>query len=282
MKKSLTKKIAAYSGAAGAFIAFAGNAEAQIVYTDVNPDVTLNVLNSDSYSIDFNNDATPEFILETYFSSTSSTYYSTKAIYTSFNAGIVPQGSFGIQGSGTFADVLNLNDSINSFQIFNTESYSYRYNLGYVSNGESPNGNFPSAGDKYIGVQFTIGTNTHYGWVLVNYAADCEFITVKGYAYESTPDKNILAGDVGQSGMSESNHQAFSVFPSLATNDIQIQVPTAGNIQIIDLSGKTLTSFDAEAGTQNVDISSLPSGMYFVKLSSANGVIEMTKIIVSK
>ena len=280
MKKSLTKKIAAYSGAAGAFIAFAGNAEAQIVYTDVNPDVTLNVLNSDSYSIDFNNDATPEFTIETYASVSSYTYYYNPYIFSSFNAGIVPQGSFGIQGSGTFADALNLNDSINSFQIFNTNNSNY--NLGYAINGESHYGNFPGAGDKYIGVQFTIGTNTHYGWVLVNYAADCEFITVKGYAYESTPDKNILAGDVGQSGMSESNHQAFSVFPSLATNDIQIQVPTAGNIQIIDLSGKTLTSFDAEAGTQNVDISSLPSGMYFVKLSSANGVIEMTKIIVSK
>lgn len=280
MKQSLTKKIAAYTGAAGAFIAFAGNAEAQIVYTDVTPDVTLDAINYDSYAIDFNSDANIDFEIGTSIYISTFTSSSLTYTYTFMSAGIVPYSSaFGIQGSGAFATALNLNDSINAFQIFTANPSIW--NLGYTY-GFGANGNFPGYGDKYIGVKFLIGANTHYGWILVNMAADCGSITLKGFAYESTPNTNILAGVTTTVDLQNIDNQIFSVFPSPAVNDIQIQLPVAGNVSIIDFSGKALMSFDAEAGNHNLDISHLPSGMYFVKHISIDGIVEMQKIIVAK
>jgi hypothetical protein len=51
MKKQLQKKFLTFSVIA---ILFSANANAQMIYTDLNPDVTISDPNS--YSIDFNND----------------------------------------------------------------------------------------------------------------------------------------------------------------------------------------------------------------------------------
>jgi hypothetical protein len=54
---------------------------------------------------------------------------------------------------------------------------------------------FPT-GDIYIGAQFKLGANVHYGWILVNWDAAGTFI-VKSYAYEDSPNTSINAGSQG-------------------------------------------------------------------------------------
>jgi len=54
---------------------------------------------------------------------------------------------------------------------------------------------FPT-GDGYIGVKFDLNGNMHYGWVFVELHTN-QTVTVKSYAYETTPNTGIAAGDTG-------------------------------------------------------------------------------------
>jgi hypothetical protein len=58
--------------------------------------------------------------------------------------------------------------------------------------GESAAPNFQNLGDRYIGCKFKLGLNTHYGWVRVNFSSLT--LVIKDYAYESTPNQPINAG----------------------------------------------------------------------------------------
>ena len=62
--------------------------------------------------------------------------------------------------------------------------------------------NFDTAGphslkddvDGYLGVEFKIGENTHYGWFRISLDLDTAVATVRDLAYESEPDTPIAAG----------------------------------------------------------------------------------------
>jgi hypothetical protein len=49
--------------------------------------------------------------------------------------------------------------------------------------------------EKYIGVKFYIGSEPHYGWIRVSLGNRVDPLTVVDWAYESTSNKRILAGD---------------------------------------------------------------------------------------
>lgn len=48
--------------------------------------------------------------------------------------------------------------------------------------------------DRYLGVKFTIHGQMHYGWVSVNVGKDPSGAVLTGYAYETIPNKPIIAG----------------------------------------------------------------------------------------
>lgn len=60
---------------------------------------------------------------------------------------------------------------------------------------------------RYLGLQFKIGNETHYGWARMNvhFKVTSQLIvkaTLTGYAYETEPDTPIAAGDTGTSASS--------------------------------------------------------------------------------
>lgn len=67
----------------------------------------------------------------------------------------------------------------------------------------------------------------------------------------------------------------IEVFPNPAVEQITVSMDVAlpiGQMQIMDLSGKQLRSFNVDPGTVSIDISDLPSGIYFLKGASKKGV----------
>jgi len=97
---------------------------------------------------------------------------------------------------------------------------------------------FPT-GDIYLGAQFNLGTNVHYGWILVNWDAAGTFI-VKSYAYEDAPNTSINAGDQGST--------------AILVNNITVQ--GQGAVNTITTNGGTLqmtaTVLPANATNSNV------------------------------
>jgi len=83
---------------------------------------------------------------------------------------------------------------------YSTPYYTTNFNpvYGMVTNTNTYTyGEFPDGQDKFIGIKFDISGGTHYGWVRVNLNTNADQITIKDWAYETTPDEPIFTGDDG-------------------------------------------------------------------------------------
>lgn len=81
---------------------------------------------------------------------------------------------------------------------------------------------FPT-GDIYIGAQFKLGTDVHYGWILVNWDAAGTFI-VKSYAYEDSPNTSINAGSQGAVLVNNITAQGQGGINAITTNSGTLQM----------------------------------------------------------
>ncbi len=169
----LDRRIGAYTAAASAALAFgATQAEAAVVYTDI-ADVTLN--HGDTFSIDFDGDTVNDITISggsTYFNQistgsvlgTSSINDNALALPAGFVVGPAPTtGSFGP-----------------GYDLWQKSDYGYYGNWINVSN-------------RYLGVRFTIGGATHYGWVRMS-TVNTDTVTIHDFAYESLADTPIVTG----------------------------------------------------------------------------------------
>jgi hypothetical protein len=222
MKKTstLSEKIKAYSALAGSVVALAPAANAQINYTDINPDSVFT--NPGNFDIDINNDAINDFqfnFIKQTATSTSSFYLSPSSQsynytrYTTNALRLTPLGTNGnaVLGSGAYPLALNLNDPISNSQstwrtntpiwvasFYSTfESSTYNGAGPYFSTSTSTFGNFINASNKYMGVRVIANTDTLYGWIRLDVGNNVTSYTVKDYAFQTCPGIPIKAGDMG-------------------------------------------------------------------------------------
>jgi len=72
----------------------------------------------------------------------------------------------------------------------------YRWNYSSRTHPKGVEGYWRSANDKYIGLRFQIGSETHYGWVRATVTSSGGGWTtnITGYAYETVANQSIVAG----------------------------------------------------------------------------------------
>jgi hypothetical protein len=71
------------------------------------------------------------------------------------------------------------------------------WNFINISTEASSLGQWRNVKNRYLGVRFKINGRTHYGWARLNVAVDIRgdiTATLTGYAYETIPNKPIVAG----------------------------------------------------------------------------------------
>ena len=184
---SLTGKLKAYSMAAGALGMAAGTAEANVIYTDENPDFA-GVIGS-QYFLDLNNDGNDDFRI--WHNGSSNLYISP----------LTSQNEVLGSGGSTFAYPFALNSSA----IISSGAGGF-FNNGFGGGFQSLNygncsfGNWCTVTDGFIGLRFQIGANIHYGWVRLDVNQAGSVWTVKDYAYEDIAGTAILAGSMGAPG----------------------------------------------------------------------------------
>ncbi len=179
--KKLHKKLLKY-GTLVAAVAGISEADAGIIYTDEVPDFTG--ASGSQYLLDLNNDGTDDFRI--WHNGSYNLYVSPLA------AANRVLGSGGATFAYPFA--LTAGSPINA-------GAGTFYNNGFAGGFQSLNygscsfGNWCSVTDRYLGFEFQIAGNTHYGWARldVNFAGNAW--VVKDYAYEDVANTNINAGD---------------------------------------------------------------------------------------
>jgi len=198
-----------YAKMAAVILLYNAKADAQVIYTDLDPDIELQLDNATA-EIDMDNNGVVDFM----FLRTSGTYYTyyfgtelrlrqadwVAPFDNSFN-GILGSPETSSGGLNNFAPPNDSGIVISSLHYFQT-SFLQFMSFGFYK----PSGNwfyafgFPiwntlEGDSKYLGVRFSDSEDcAHYGWIRCEIEDSCKRLIVKDYAYELTCDYPIAAG----------------------------------------------------------------------------------------
>ncbi len=263
-EKKFESKLAAYSALAAGVLALGANANAQIVYTDVDPDETLSGATAD-YDLDMDNDGMMDFQIQL-------------TVGTSSNSvRIVPMTGNEVLGSYTagwmYPFPLNANDAIDSQQAtWNGTANGGYLTMAWAYTTGATYGNWFGMTDKYLGLRFIVGSSYHHGWARLDVNSDGSSFTIKDYAYNSTADAAINAGQTAAS-IDEGLLKDVSVytygktlFLNMNGNDID-----NGNIRIINMIGQEVVSNGITSNNMEIKLENLESGVYVVAIETAEG-----------
>jgi hypothetical protein len=277
---TLESKLKTYSTVAAGVIAAGSSVNAQIVYTDIDPDV---MLSDSSFYIDLDNNDTADFaIVHINYSYGSTSFLNLVGLQALRNNEVL--GDTIVSATYSYVSflpaVLNADDDIDaSKEVWYNSYYGMMYYNGVYGSFNFTGGNWGNASDKYLGLRFKIDNKWHYGWARVDITANGSAFIVKDYAYESYPEKHILAGKQVSVIPPEDNKmiQVFSANQKLFihTNGAQIE----GNVaHIYNTVGQKMKDVKLDVGKNIISINDLSKGIYIVNLA-VNGQTVSRKFI---
>lgn len=167
------------------------NGETVIIHTDVDPDFNSGT-GGGQYNLDLDNDGHVDFVLTT---SPGDDWFAA-GINSNSNS---ENGILSLHPWYSHPAALEKGQKIFNLSIYRDgESYESRviFAYGYCFwNDDVCRYNWADKGDRYVGLRFLINEKIHYAWVRLEFLSASEWI-VKDYAYNSAPNKAILAGQV--------------------------------------------------------------------------------------
>lgn len=201
LNSKLDAKLIAYMAAAGAagvsLLALVPDSEAKIVYTPANTAVQFGT------TIDLNNDGTADFVFTEF-----NMYHSQRLTVSPAVVGnairIGGQGAacgfFGVPvGPG---ERFGSNTSYFQKGVFLAGFFQYSHT--------SYHGPWSNVVNRYLGLKFLINGQVHFGWARLTVPRGLVGAVMTGYAYETTPNVNILEGHT--SGASATNFLPSDLF----------------------------------------------------------------------
>jgi len=188
LSESTERKLESYGLAATAagvgVLALASAAEAKIVYTSAH-----HVLKPGThYKLDLNHDGTTDFTLRNG-AGTSKSYRGLSAIPATGNGAVGFQQFYG----GALASALSAGTLISG------RYFPGRFMVNITTTEDGSvffSGSWVNVNKRYLGLRFKIQGKYHFGWARLNVQVANLSITatLTGYAYETVPNKPIIAG----------------------------------------------------------------------------------------
>jgi hypothetical protein len=241
----LERRVLLYLVAAGATLAGASAAQAKVVYTPSNAVVSLF---GPRLEIDLNNDGTADFQLAASFG------------YSSSGRGGCPSGvrqmtvsGVGLKGHNTpsngivgsdLGQPLGLATALKRGAPIGGNAKFYNLSQGghfgqvleyFVGASCRGSGNFQNVTNRYLGVRFIIDNQVHYGWIGFRTVTlggsngrDDLAAKLAGWAYETEPNKSIVAGAMGEQD-AESNSAALR-----SAEPTSLELLAAGHVAVAD------------------------------------------------
>src|SRR5215469_831823 len=187
LSRPIENRLLAYAVVTAGAVALTTPASASVVFTKTHITFDHGFLN-----IDLNHDGSPDFTLHNFSFGTSSTVRVITVKGGSSAAGVITSAK-----SSHWAYRLPRNYPIGTGVV-----QSFRYQNVYI-----PSGTPFRLQNKFLGLRFKINGQFHYGWARIatrgNFFSHLT-LQLTGFAYETQPDKTILAGDTG-SGVTDAS-----------------------------------------------------------------------------
>lgn len=274
MKKELQERLSKYTAAAAALTVGAVGANAQIVYTDIDPDYA-HPGDEIGVGLDMNNDSNFDFILasaDSIYGGTDRVRYTLVAPYGSVASLNAVAGE--TPSNYNYALALDFNTMIDNTTNWIASTNTMAYNL----NSANPyNENWNGVTDKYLGLRFSSGGSTYYGWARMDVQAIGDIWTIKDYAYNSVADAGIAAGQTNNNvGLEGLDMDALVHFINQANNTVLVRIDenmTDANVTVVSTSGQIVQTGAVENGMFTVNMNGLTAGVYMINVTSAQGAI---------
>jgi len=238
---------------------------AQIIYTDINPDTVLDGSSTPPiftayYYLNLDNDITEDFRM-----GHCEAKFPTAANITPISTGeILYDNSITTRN---YALALNYGATIdnNSSTWINTISY-----LGYdhALQGVNLEGNWVGVSDKYLGLRINLNGQWHYGWAKCDLDAQIGTYTIKEYAYNATPNQGITAGDKGPVNIKENFSDNISIYSHNKTLFIDFKDTEINNgkIKLFNLIGQEVKTTPISNSKIELDLNNIDAGIYIVNI----------------
>lgn len=261
MKKTTSKKILNY-GAMSAAILGASTAAGQIVFTDIDDATLANI--DEELAIDFDGDGTIDITIE---------------------LGNFTGGPAAVAFPGTPSSA-----NSNAFVGSSTGGgFDYPSNLseGSLIDGASPLTGAGGRGDLYfyacypnsqwcgevtdgfLGVAFDISGSNHFGWVRMDVASNgaggVGSITIRDFAYESTADLGIEAGN--SLSVDDEAFEGFTYFVD-SNNMLNLDARTPiQNVNVYSITGQEVMTQTLNNTRAAVNVGALSTGVYLATVT---------------
>jgi len=203
INSTLDKHLATYMTVAAAAgvgaLALAPPAEAEIVYTPAN--AVLNMRNPTI--VDFNNDGVADL-----------TFYYLGIAYGSYL--FAQPGNNKVMNAFTSSGLLPWGKRIGPAAYFAKRELFIDGANHHFGSCVSVGGKWINKKGYYLGVQFSIGSETHYGWVRLSVGKLCSGgqAVMTGYAYETVANKPIIAGKASGFAVADAGGHGLLPAPS--------------------------------------------------------------------
>lgn len=279
MNKNVQRKLSAYAATTAGAVALAGSADAQVIHVDINPDTAAH--DSVYYDLDMNGDAIPELHF------TAFDYQTPYGLVNIAEVDVLGDTNNAVMGSlyygyYPFPFALNNGDSVSGTSPDwqnKTINNGVQY-LGVMS-AYGNYANWIGVSDKYLGVRFKIGANTHYGWVRISVTADVDSIIIKEYAYQLLPGVGITAGQLVGTGPDAQN-DPIRIFASGNTIVLQnTQVEKGGNVRIYNTTGQAVYEGKLTSDNMRIGLDNSAPGIYFIEVVRPDGSRAVRKVYVN-
>lgn len=225
--------------------------------TVTNVGITNATSPASSYQLDLDNDATPDFSIDAY-EVGSDNQILLKMLHA--NAETVPL----MAATVNVIDAKNYGDTLGAWwQSY--DSYIF-HNPEFTTMAMS--------GYKYIGLRLFKNGNYYYGWVQVKvFISSVGLIEIVNYAFEDIPNTKITAGQTVSSptNIEEFNNNEFTIYPNPVKDIVSISIASKTVINTINLysvTGKLIK--EIQLPKNQIDLSNLKSGIYFIEVISEN------------
>ena len=289
MKKQLQKKIYAFIVTA---MMFSLSANAQIIYTDVIPDTTVNT-NATLYHLDLNNDGTIDFNINYLTQFISQTCGTATDTGTNIYLTITPLGSNKVGTTNVYPSNLLLNSVIDNSSV--TWSSTANQNL-FVRSWHCSSlmgvpiwvsfidGNYLGNATGFVPLRLNMNFQNYYGWAQLHIAMQPASCTIMDYAYNSVPNQPILAGQTTSTGIIENSFaSSINLFPNPANNHLTISLGNNNkkvNVTITDITGKIIYTTTASE-TQKIEVitEDFKEGIYVVQIQTKDFIVTKRLVV---
>ncbi|MBT8274229.1 MAG: T9SS type A sorting domain-containing protein [Bacteroidia bacterium] len=268
--KNLSERLLQYGALSAAALGVA-DASGQIVYTDIT-DIVLNV--GEMFDVDI-------------------TQLGTDDIFTVNNPSGLAGGNAAIvfpSSGGAFVGITAYGFEYPALMSFGQvidgaagyTAAGQRGDLNYYGCAYSNSNWCGDVNDGYLGVSFDLSGNTHYGWIRLDTDVNGDnLITIKDFAYEATPDTQILAGDNALS-VDDFELRRITHFYDVDTKILTLDSQTPLNqMTVYNILGQEALKVGlSDTQHSEINMSVLEAGIYIARITGHNNATKTIKLVI--